>query len=97
MNSNETEAGVSPVLSNVGFGFTVGDEVTVTRRLWELADEHGPGGLLARPGEKLIVRAIRERGDWPISVSHHDRTDGMTFAAAPDELRAYKVTVKPNV
>lgn len=80
------------------FGFTVGQEVTVTRRLWEPADECHPGGMLAQPGDRLIVRAIRDRGEWPISVSHHDRTDGMTFSVAENELRAYTAAfVKPNV
>ena len=74
---------------SAGLGFTVGQDVTVTRRLWEPADDCHPGGMLAQPGDWLIVRAIRDRGEWPISVSHHDRTDGMTFSVAPDELRAY--------
>lgn len=84
--------------SSAGFGFTVGQEVTVTRRLWEPSDDCHPGGMLAQPGDRLIVRAIRDRGEWPISVSHHDRTDGMTFSAAENELRAYTAAfVKPNV
>lgn len=90
MATEQTDGACSPSFSSAGFGFTVGQEVTVTRRLWEPADEHGPGGLLALPGDRLIVRAIRERGQFPISVSHHDRTDGMTFQVTPDEL-------KPNV
>lgn len=40
-------------------------------------------------GDRLIVRAIRDRGEWPISVSHHDRIDGMTFAVAANEIRSY--------
>lgn len=77
---------------SAGLGFTVGDEVTVTRRLWEPADDCHPGGMLAQPGDRLIVRAIRDRGEWPISVSHHDRTDGMTFAVAANEIRAYTLS-----
>lgn len=79
-----------------GFGFAVGQEVTVTRRLWEPADGDHPGGLLALPGDRLIVRAMRDRGQWPISVSHHDRTDGMTFSVAPDELRAHPSVPLPE-
>lgn len=79
-----------------GFGFAVGQEVTVTRRLWEPADDDHPGGLLALPGDRLIVRAMRDRGQWPISVSHHDRTDGMTFSVAPDELRAHPTAPLPE-
>lgn len=74
-------------VSTAGFGFTVGQEVTATRRLWEPPDDGSPGGLLAQPGDRLIVRAVREGGQFPISVSHHDRTDGMTFQASPDELK----------
>lgn len=66
--------------------FAVGDEVTVTKPIWEPADDCHPAGTLAMPGDKLIVRSIRDRGQWPISVSHHDRTDGMTFAVSADEL-----------
>lgn len=74
------------------FIFAVHQEVTVTRRIWEPADDCHPGGLLAKPGDRLVVRAMRDYGQWPISVSHHDRTDGMTFSVAADELRALHVT-----
>lgn len=67
--------------------FSVGDKVTVTKQIWEPADDCHPAGTLAMPGDKLIVRGIRDRGQWPISVSHHDRTDGMTFAVSADELK----------
>jgi hypothetical protein len=46
--------------------------------------------MLAQPGDRLIVRAIRDRGEWPISVSHHDRTDGMTFSVAENELQRHE-------
>lgn len=68
----------------------------MTRRLWEPATGDSPGGLLALPGDRLIVRAIHDRGEWPISVSHHDRTDGMTFSVAPDELRAHPSAPLPE-
>lgn len=77
--------------SSAGFGFTVGQEVTVTRRIWEPATGDAPGGLLARPGEKLIVRMIYGKGQHPIDVSHEFVTDGRTFCVSPDELRAYAV------
>ncbi len=75
--------------SNAGLGFTVGQEVTVTRRIWEPASGDAPGGLLARPGEKLIVRMIYSKGQHPIDVSHEFRTDGATFCVSADELRPY--------
>lgn len=75
--------------SNAGLGFTVGQEVTVTRRIWEPATGDSPGGLLARRGEKLIVRMIYSKGQHPIHVSHEFRTDGATFCVSADELRPY--------
>ena len=83
--ATETPDSAASALS-AGFGFTVGQEVTVTRKLWEPPDDCHPGGLLALPGDRLIVRVVRESGQFPISVSHHDRTDGMTFQVAPDEV-----------
>ena len=77
------------VCSTVGLGFTVGQAVTPTRRIWEPATGDSPGGLLARPGEKLIVRMIYSKGQHPIDVSHEYRTDGMTFCVSADELRPY--------
>ena len=79
--------------SNDQLGFTVGQEVTVAKPIYEPADDCHPGGTLVRPGEKLIVRAVRASGVWPISVSHKYRTDGLTFSVSPDELRAYSVPV----
>lgn len=73
-------------MANKEFGFTVGQEVTATRLLWEPPDEDSPGVLLARPGDRLIVRSFGGNEQHPISVSHHDRTDGMIFFASPDEL-----------
>lgn len=79
-----------PVLATgAGRVFAVGQEVTVGRRIWEPADDCHPGGMLAQPGDRLIVRAIRGRGEWPVSVSHHDRTDGLTFSVAQSELQHY--------
>jgi hypothetical protein len=66
--------------------YAVGDVVTVVKPLYEPADDTHPGGYLALPGDRLIVRAIRYRGQWPISVSHEDRTDFLTFSVGADEL-----------
>lgn len=70
-------------------GFTVGQVVTVTRRIWEPATGDSPGGLLAHPGERLIVRKIYSTGQHPINVSHDFRTDSVTFCVSADELRPY--------
>ena len=85
-NERTTKPDSAASALSAGFGFTVGQEVTVTRQLWEPPDDCHPGGLLALPGDRLIVRVVRESGQFPISVSHHDRTDGMTFQVAPDEV-----------
>jgi hypothetical protein len=66
--------------------FAVGDAVTMRANLYEPADEHAPGGYLAMRGDRLIVREVRGAGQWPISVSHDDRTDGITFAVAATEI-----------
>jgi hypothetical protein len=66
--------------------------------LYEHADDHSPGGYLARKGERLIVRKVRTDYKLPwgdplcISVSHEDRTDGMTFA-----VRQSEIVLTPNV
>lgn len=89
MTNEKTTNSAASALSAM-FGFTVGQEVTVTRKLWEPPDDYHLGCLLAIPGDRLIVRSFGGSQQHPISVSHHDRTDGMTFFASPDEL-------KPNV
>ena len=85
MNTNTN--GVSAMSAELGF--TVGQEVTVTRSIWEPPTGDAPGGLLARPGEKLIVRMVYSEGQHPIGVSHEFRTDGATFCVSADELRPY--------
>lgn len=66
--------------------YTVGQAVTVKRRLWEPPDEDHPGGVLAHPGDRLIVRAVRPAAHFPIRVSHDDRTDGNTFGVTAEEI-----------
>ena len=73
-----------------------GDEVTVVDPVYEAADDHSPGGYLARPGEKLIVRQVRDRGQWPISVSHETVTDGSAFSVSTEELKAYVQPTKDH-
>ena len=74
----------------------VGDAVTVTEPIYEPPDEFAPGGFLANPGEKLIVRAVRDRGQWPISVSHETVTDGSAFSVSTEELKAYVQPTKDH-
>lgn len=74
--------------------FKVGDAVTLKADLYEAADDHSPGGYLARKGELLLVRRVRTDYTLPwsdplcISVSHEDRTDGMTFSVRQSEIEA---------
>lgn len=69
--------------------FSVGDEVTVVKPIYEPAGDYQPAGILASPGEKLIIREIRNSGEWPIKVSHELVTDGRFFGVAASELIAY--------
>ena len=69
--------------------FKVGDAVELKADLYEHAEEHSPGGYLARKGERLIVRKLwgpDALSAWTVSVSHESRTDGLTFSVAPDEI-----------
>ena len=71
--------------------FPIGKEVTARVRIWEPATGDSPGGLLTRPGEKLIVRAVKEGREFPIEVSHEHVTDGRTFGVKPEELCDYSI------
>ena len=71
--------------------FAVGDEVTVVKQIYEPADDYQPDGMLARLGEKLIIREIREAGEWPFKVSHEFVTDGRMFGVSEAELKPYAV------
>lgn len=77
-----------------GLGVTVGDGVMLRADLYEGADECHPGGYLAKRGEKLIVRTVREHSKFPLSVSHEGRADGLTFSVSAAEVRSWVVT--PN-
>jgi hypothetical protein len=66
--------------------FKAGDRVRAKAAIFEPADEHHPGGYCCAKGDLLIVRRVRDWGHWPLSVSHEDRTDGVTFAVGPNEV-----------
>lgn len=65
--------------------YQVGDRVRAKEAIYEPADDHAPGGYICGKGDLLIVRAVRDRGQWPLSVSHEDVTDN-SFACSPDEV-----------
>lgn len=64
----------------------VGDEVVLTRDIYEEADDHSPGGYLARKGEKVIVRAADANARrFPYSVSHPHITNN-SFGVTAEEI-----------
>lgn len=71
--------------------FALGDAVMLRSDLYKEPDEYAPGGYLARRGEKLIVREVREGLEMPIAVSHETRTDGNAFMVRSSELEPWKV------
>lgn len=65
----------------------VGDEIELICDIYEHADDHSPGGYLARKGEKLVVRRIYADGKpRPYSVSHHGVLDS-TFVVDAHEFK----------
>lgn len=70
-------------------GFAVGQSVTVKRRIWgHESGANSPMIMVAKRGDRLIVRAVRAGGfsPYPIHVSHEDVTDGLTFGVSADEI-----------
>jgi hypothetical protein len=80
-----------PDTPNTDREFKVGDAVTPRASIYEGPDDHSPGGYYAMVGEKLIVRSVRDKGHWPISVSHEDRTDGNSFGVSAEEIQPWSV------
>jgi hypothetical protein len=67
--------------------FTVGQTVVCPKGIYEPADDCSPAGWLCDRGAVLVVREVREAGQWPISVSHPEITDG-SFSVAADEIKS---------
>lgn len=66
----------------------VGDEVELVCDIYEHADDHSPGGYLARKGETLVIRRIyNDAKPRPFSVSHRSVLD-CTFLVDADEIKA---------
>ena len=68
--------------------YEVNQRVRIKEDIYEPPDENSPGGYCAKRGDIVVVRAIRQKGQWPLSVSHEDRTDGNTFSVGHDEVEA---------
>lgn len=51
----------------------IGSRVRLLSDIYEHADDHSPGGYLARCGEELIVRGFGKH--FPFYVSHSHITD----------------------
>lgn len=59
---------------------SVGDQVQLTKSIWDDGEDHHPPGWLALAGEVLIVKAVR--GD-ALAVAH-EGADG-AFLVRPNE------------
>ena len=66
--------------------YEIGQRVKVIADIYEPPDDHSPGGYCARKGDIVVARSIRPNGEWPVSVSHEDRTDGNTFSIGLNEI-----------
>lgn len=75
--------------------YKVGDRVRAKLAIYEPADDHAPGGYVCGEGDLLIVRKVRESGNWPLSVSHEDVTDN-SFSCGLDEVTPDGVEGKTN-
>jgi hypothetical protein len=75
--------------------FKVGDRVRVKEAIYEPADDHAPGGYVCLKGDLLIVREVREKGQWPLSVSHEEVTDN-SFACGPHEIEPDSAQENPH-
>ncbi|MGL4232660.1 MAG: hypothetical protein ACRCWJ_14950 [Casimicrobium sp.] len=69
--------------------FTIGQEVVLTKNIFEEPSGDNPGGILGRCGESVIIRSIKESVVWPwtIKVSHADDPDGSGFMVSASEIR----------
>lgn len=65
--------------------FNVGERVKLRRDVYEHADDHSPGGYLARAGEVLVVRYVTPGGHWLYRVSHNEITNN-SFGVTADEI-----------
>mgnify|MGYP003441676635 CR=1 FL=1 len=87
MSESNTPAVVG---SNVGFGFTVGQEVRLRVNAWDPPSAESPGGLYGARGDKPIVAAIHSKGyEFPIAVHHPEITDGRTFSVKATEIEPW--------
>jgi hypothetical protein len=63
----------------------VNSKVRLLKDVYEDADDHSPGGYLARKGETLVIRHITPGGHWLYRVSHENITDN-SFGVTADEI-----------
>jgi hypothetical protein len=65
--------------------FQEGHKVKAKQSIYEVADDHSPGGYLCRKGDVLIVRTCPNNCTYPLYVSHEPITD-RSFGVSPEEL-----------
>ena len=63
--------------------FNVNDRARLTGEIYEPASDDSPGHTWGSKGDIVIIRKIREGGNWPYTV---DRMDGITFSVGADEI-----------
>jgi len=67
--------------------YSVDDRVILLKDIVEGPDDYSPGGTLAKEGEELVVREIRERDkEFPIMISHPQSTTS-SFCVALSEIK----------
>lgn len=72
----------------------VGDEVVLTKDIYELANDFSPGGYVGAKGDVVTVKKVYIDDakrypihyDMPYAVAHHWALPGAMFAAYVDEI-----------
>lgn len=81
------------------FFYEVGDAVEVCKDIYEGADDHSPGGYVARAGDKVIIREIysaEEQYKYPFCRVHpfkvaHEWVKGKErFVIGPHEIAPWR-------
>ena len=69
-----------------GSSMKVGDRVILSKDIWEPPTGDSPGGMLAKIGDEVTIKRIREDSDFPYCVAHDWVTDSNTFCVNDKEI-----------
>lgn len=79
--------------------YEVGDAVEVLKDIYEAADDHSPGGYVARKGDKVIIREMASQ-EWqmtypfnyvhPFYVAHEWVKGKERFVIGPHEIAPWR-------